>query len=55
MVQITGQLDNPDTANKDHWVVGKSYEDALQRAAKQFKVNKNKITLIQDEDVLDTW
>jgi len=55
MVKIKGKLDNPDSANKEHWVVGKSKEDALERAAKKFKVNKSKITLIQDEDVLDTW
>lgn len=55
MVKIPGKLDNPDSANKEHWVVGKTYEDALERAAKKFKVNKSKVTLIQDEDVLDTW
>ena len=30
-------------------------EEAIANAAKKFKVDKKKITLTQDEDVLDTW
>lgn len=29
--------------------------EALQKAVKKFNVPKEKITLKQDEDVLDTW
>lgn len=32
-----------------------SEEEALQKAVKKFKVPKEKITIKQDEDVLDTW
>jgi len=32
-----------------------SEEEALQKAVKKFNVPKEKITLRQDEDVLDTW
>lgn len=32
-----------------------SEEEALQKAIKKFNVPKEKITLKQDEDVLDTW
>jgi valyl-tRNA synthetase len=32
-----------------------SEEEALQKAISKFNVPKEKITLKQDEDVLDTW
>lgn len=32
-----------------------SEEEALQKAVKKFNVSKEKITVRQDEDVLDTW
>lgn len=32
-----------------------SEEEALQKAIKKFNVPKEKISLKQDEDVLDTW
>lgn len=34
---------------------GRTQEEALEKASKKFKVPKEKITLKQDEDVLDTW
>lgn len=34
---------------------GRTQEEALEKAAKKFNVPKDKITLKQDEDVLDTW
>uniref|UniRef100_A0A7S3PLC7 valine--tRNA ligase n=1 Tax=Aplanochytrium stocchinoi TaxID=215587 RepID=A0A7S3PLC7_9STRA len=37
------------------WVVGHTEEEALENAVKKVNVDKNKITLVQDEDVLDTW
>lgn len=39
----------------DCWVSAYSEEEALQKAIKKFNVPKEKITLRQDEDVLDTW
>lgn len=48
-------MENPDTNNNDHWVVGRSEAEARTEAAKKFNVSEDKITLSQDEDVLDTW
>lgn len=39
----------------EHWVVGRTPEEAKQNAAKKFGVNKKKVSLKQDDDVLDTW
>jgi valyl-tRNA synthetase len=36
-------------------VSGRSQDEALDKAAEKFKVSKDKISLRQDEDVLDTW
>lgn len=55
LVTIPGKIDNPDKNNHDHWVVGRTAEEAKQNAAKKFGVNKKKVKLQQDEDVLDTW
>ncbi|XP_061573124.1 valine--tRNA ligase [Cololabis saira] len=38
-----------------YWVSGRSEEEAREKAAKRFNVSPDKITLRQDEDVLDTW
>ncbi|KAG5856231.1 hypothetical protein ANANG_G00005850 [Anguilla anguilla] len=38
-----------------YWVSGRSEEEARERAAKRFNVPAEKISLRQDEDVLDTW
>ncbi|XP_061919856.1 valine--tRNA ligase isoform X1 [Entelurus aequoreus] len=38
-----------------YWVSGKSEEIAREKAAKRFDVTPDKVTLRQDEDVLDTW
>ncbi|XP_028327250.1 valine--tRNA ligase-like isoform X1 [Gouania willdenowi] len=38
-----------------YWVSGRSEEEARAKAAKRFNVSTDKITLKQDEDVLDTW
>ncbi|CRH01305.1 valine--tRNA ligase, putative [Plasmodium relictum] len=40
--------------NKDQWVVGRSYEESMEKAKKLIGEDK-KFELIQDEDVLDTW
>jgi valyl-tRNA synthetase len=36
-------------------VSGRTEEEALEKAAKRFNVPAEKISLHQDEDVLDTW
>uniref|UniRef100_A0A667ZQ25 valine--tRNA ligase n=1 Tax=Myripristis murdjan TaxID=586833 RepID=A0A667ZQ25_9TELE len=38
-----------------YWVSGRTEEEARQKAAKRFNVSADKISLRQDEDVLDTW
>ena len=45
LVKIPGKIDNPDKNNNDHWVCGRNYDEALEKAAKKHKVKKNKITL----------
>ena len=39
--------------NIDRWVIGREQDEAMAEAQKKFPGKK--ITLIQDEDVLDTW
>lgn len=41
--------------NNDYWVSGRTEEEARSNAAQQFNVTEDKISLRQDEDVLDTW
>jgi len=56
LVTIKGVLDNPDQSNNDHWVAAKSEEEAKQKASKKWKVDDlSKISVKQDNDVLDTW
>uniref|UniRef100_A0A8C9RSQ2 Valine--tRNA ligase n=1 Tax=Scleropages formosus TaxID=113540 RepID=A0A8C9RSQ2_SCLFO len=43
-----------DTDDK-YWVSGRTEEEARDKAAKRFGVSAEKISLRQDEDVLDTW
>ncbi|XP_044532837.1 valine--tRNA ligase [Gracilinanus agilis] len=38
-----------------YWVSGRNEEEAREKAAKEFGVSPDKISLSQDEDVLDTW
>ncbi|XP_030640366.1 valine--tRNA ligase [Chanos chanos] len=38
-----------------YWVSGRSEYEAREKAAKRFNVTADKISLRQDEDVLDTW
>ncbi|XP_027145509.1 valine--tRNA ligase [Larimichthys crocea] len=38
-----------------YWVSGRTEDEAREKAAKRFNVSADKITLRQDEDVLDTW
>ncbi|XP_058834908.1 valine--tRNA ligase [Topomyia yanbarensis] len=37
------------------WFVGRSEEEALEKASKQLNVEKEELILKQDDDVLDTW
>jgi valyl-tRNA synthetase len=55
LVTIPGVIDNPDKNNNDHWVVGRTKEEAIQNAVKRWNVPADNISLEQDEDVLDTW
>jgi valyl-tRNA synthetase len=47
--------DFPQEADNEWWVSGHTREEALEKACKKFGVPISKITLKQDEDVLDTW
>ena len=56
LVKVEGKLDLPETDNNDHWVAAKSEEEAIEKAAKKYGIcDKSKISVSQDEDVLDTW
>ena len=39
----------------EFWVSGRTEEEALEKAVKKFGFSKEKISLQQDPDVLDTW
>ncbi|CAG5125802.1 unnamed protein product, partial [Candidula unifasciata] len=39
----------------NYWVSGRTEEEARSKAAARFGVDPSKLTLTQDEDVLDTW
>ena len=53
LVAIPGMEFDPTQDNS--WVSGRTVEEAKEKAAKKFKVDAAKVTLTQDEDVLDTW
>uniref|UniRef100_A0A646QHV5 Valine--tRNA ligase n=1 Tax=Hemiscolopendra marginata TaxID=943146 RepID=A0A646QHV5_9MYRI len=42
-------------SDNEYWVSGRSKEEAMQKAIARFNKPAEKITLRQDEDVLDTW
>lgn len=44
-----------DEADGEYWVSGRTEAEAKTKAAAKFKVTEDKVTLRQDEDVLDTW
>uniref|UniRef100_A0A673YM25 valine--tRNA ligase n=1 Tax=Salmo trutta TaxID=8032 RepID=A0A673YM25_SALTR len=46
---------DPSDMDGHYWVSGRTEEAARDKAAKRFNVSTDKITLRQDEDVLDTW
>ena len=41
--------------DEKYWVSAATEEEAIKKAAKRFDVDDKKISLKQDEDVLDTW
>jgi valyl-tRNA synthetase len=50
------KVTSPSTGGEEVWVVGRSDEEARERAAKKLGIEDvNSITVVQDEDVLDTW
>jgi valyl-tRNA synthetase len=55
LCKIPGVIDNPDSNNQDHYVVGRNEAEAKAKAAAKFGVPVESVTLSQDEDVLDTW
>ena len=48
----TGVSINPE---KEEWVVGRTAEEAMERASEKYNISSDEIILEQDEDVLDTW
>uniref|UniRef100_A0A672KK87 valine--tRNA ligase n=1 Tax=Sinocyclocheilus grahami TaxID=75366 RepID=A0A672KK87_SINGR len=48
-------VNDPSDMDGHYWVSGRSQEEAREKAAKRFNVTADKISLRQDEDVLDTW
>ncbi|XP_077987163.1 valine--tRNA ligase-like [Glandiceps talaboti] len=44
-----------DDTDGKYWVSGRDEGEARKKAAKTFNVSEDKISLRQDEDVLDTW
>lgn len=55
LVTIKEKGITPDISDEKNWVAAHTYEDALEKASKKYGVDKSKIELRQDEDVLDTW
>lgn len=53
--KIEGVINEPDSTNDSHWAIGRSEDEIYERLMKTHNVTRDKITLIQDEDVLDTW
>ena len=43
LATIPGVIDKPDVNNNEHWVVGRTEEEARQNAAKKFNVPANKV------------
>uniref|UniRef100_A0AAY4AF60 valine--tRNA ligase n=1 Tax=Denticeps clupeoides TaxID=299321 RepID=A0AAY4AF60_9TELE len=48
-------VDHSSDTDGHYWVSGRSEEEAREKAAKRFNVSSERISLRQDEDVLDTW
>uniref|UniRef100_A0A6Q2Y555 valine--tRNA ligase n=1 Tax=Esox lucius TaxID=8010 RepID=A0A6Q2Y555_ESOLU len=48
-------VNDPSDMDGHYWVSGRTEDEAKEKAAKRFNISTDKITLRQDEDVLDTW
>ncbi|CAH1989036.1 unnamed protein product [Acanthoscelides obtectus] len=46
---------SPSGDDSEHWVSGRTKEEAMEKAIKKFNTTEDNIVLAQDEDVLDTW
>ena len=56
LVKIEGKIDQPDSKNPEHWLIARTQEDAFIQAKEKYgEQYSDKIELIQDPDVLDTW
>ncbi|TNN08963.1 Valine--tRNA ligase [Schistosoma japonicum] len=44
-----------DPADHNSWIVGRTFEEALQKACDKFHCSPDNLILKQDNDVLDTW
>ena len=51
--QVTIESQGPDENGNERWVTGRTEDEALERAKKQYPGEK--LSLTRDEDVLDTW
>jgi valyl-tRNA synthetase len=49
------KLEKHSMANNDRWIVARSEEEALEKAAKLLNCSHAEVVLERDEDVLDTW
>lgn len=54
-VTVLGAEKKGADSDNDYWISARSEGEALSKAAAKFKVDPSKISLRQDEDVLDTW
>jgi hypothetical protein len=45
LVTIQGIIDNPDTQNEAHYVVGRNEEEARAKAAQKFNVSPDQVKL----------
>ena len=56
LVTIQGVLDNPDNTSNNDWIGAKNEEEAKEKAKKKWNIDDiSKISVKQDNDVLDTW
>lgn len=54
LVHVEGE-EAPDSNDSDAWICGRDLEEATVEAEKKYGVSREKLTLVQDDDVLDTW
>lgn len=54
-ITIVGEENKASDSNNKYWVSAASEAKAKTKAAERFGVDASKISLRQDEDVLDTW